>query len=114
MKVIPFDPSVSAIQELNVNLGELVCDFVFTWNGRAGSWFCDFRTTAGSNNSIRIVEKTPLLGSTNRTGLNGDFRVLKFDKLSGEPVTYDNFGSVWKLVYATNDEWLEYDNGLAT
>lgn len=114
MKIIPFDPTISSVQEFNVNLGELVCDFVFTWNIRAGAWFCDFKTTTGNNNSVRIVEKTPLLGVVNATGLNGDFRVLKFDKMSGNPITYDNFGSVWKLVYATNDEWQEYDDGVAT
>lgn len=114
MKIIPFDPKISAVQEFNVNLGQAVCDFVLTWNIRAGAWFCNFVTTNGRNNSVRLVENTPLLGRVNSTGLEGDFRVIKFDRTTEEGITYDNLGSKWKLVFGSNSEWKEYDNGLGT
>lgn len=105
MKIIPFSPKISSIQNFNVNLGELVCNFHILWNARAGSWFCDIETTTGKNCGMRLVENTPLLGATNRTGLKGDFRILKFNKLCSEPITYENFGSDWKLVFGTDKEW---------
>ena len=104
MKIIPFTPSVSSRQNFSVNLGELVCDFTFSWNQRVNAWFCDFVTTTGANYSVRLVEKSPLLGSVNRTGLKGDFRVLKFNNLTKESITYDNFGTDWKLVFLTDKE----------
>lgn len=104
MKIIPFTPSVSSRQNFSVNLGELVCDFTLSWNQRVDAWFCDFVTTTGANYSVRLVEKSPLLGSVNRTGLKGDFRVLKFNNLTKESITYDNFGTDWKLVFLTDKE----------
>lgn len=109
MKIIPFSPSISSRQVFNVNLGELVCEFRMAWNSRVNSWFCDFKTSTGENNSVRLVENSPLLGTLNGTGLSGDFRVLKFNKLCEDPITYDNLGSDWRLVFGTNDEWEKYD-----
>lgn len=109
MKIIPFSPSISSRQVFNVNLGELVCEFRMAWNSRVNSWFCDFKTSTGENNSVRLVEISPLLGTLNGTGLAGDFRVLKFNKLCEDPITYDNLGSDWRLVFGTNDEWENYD-----
>ena len=104
MKIIPFNPSVSSRQNFSVNLGELVCEFTVSWNQRVEAWYCDFETTTGANYSVRLVEDSPLLGNVNRTGLKGDFRVLKFNKLSKENITYDNLGTDWKLVYLTDGE----------
>ena len=109
MKIIPFSPSISSRQVFSVNLGDLVCEFRMAWNSRVESWFCDFKTSTGENNSVRLVENSSLLEGTNRTGLDGDFRVLKFNKLCEDPVTYDNFGSDWKLVFGTRSEWETYD-----
>lgn len=109
MKIIPFNPSDSSRQNFSVNLGELVCEFSVSWNSRCDSWFCDFRTSTGENNSVRLVENSSLLGSMNRTGLNGDFRVLKFNSLCTDPITYDNLGTDWRLVFGTRSEWEAYD-----
>ena len=113
MKVIPFSPSVSSRQVFSVNLGDLVCEFRIAWNSRVESWFCDFKTSTGENNSFRLVENSSLLEGTNRTGLKGDFRVLPFNKLGEDHITYDNFGSDWKLVFAETEEW-EVLDGLRT
>ena len=109
MKIIPFSPSISSRQLFSVNLGELVCEFRMTWNSRVNSWFCDFKTSTGENDSVRLVENSPLLGGSNKTGLAGDFRVLKFNKLCQDPVTYDNLGTDWRLVFGTHDEWEAFD-----
>ena len=109
MKIIPFDPSISARQTFNVNLGELVCEFHFHWNERVASWFCDFKTTTGENSTVRLVENRSLLGNNNVTGLPGDFRVLRMNRLETDGITYDNFGTSWRLVYGTDDEWETFD-----
>jgi hypothetical protein len=109
MKIIPFSPSISSRQNFSVNLGELVCEFTMAWNSRASAWFCDFKTSTGENDSVRLVENSSLLEGTNRTGLDGDFRVLKFNKLCNDPITYDNLGSDWRLVFATRSEWEVFD-----
>lgn len=109
MKVIPFDPSVSSIQSFNVNLGELVCDFLVSWNYRDGHWYSDFVTSYGANYSVKFVENSPLLGNANRTTLAGDFRILKMNRLAADRIAYDNFGSDWKLVYGTPEEWEKFD-----
>jgi hypothetical protein len=109
MKIIPFSPTISSRQNFSVNLGELVCEFTMAWNSRAGAWFCDFKTSTGENDSVRLVENSSLLKETNRTGLDGDFRVMKFNQLCNDPITYDNFGSDWRLVFGTHDEWEAFD-----
>ena len=112
MKIIPFTPSVSSKQNFSVNLGELVCDFTLSWNQRVEAWYCDFVTTTGANYSVRLVETSHLLGKVNRTGLKGDFRVIKFNRLGPDSITYDNLGTDWKLVFGTDDEWEEYGDGV--
>ena len=65
----------------------------------------DFKTSTGENDSVRLVENSDLLGDSNRTGLDGDFRVLKFNNLCNDPITYGNLGSDWRLVFGTKAEW---------
>lgn len=109
MKTIPFDPSISSVQSFNVNLGELVCDFLVSWNHRDGHWYSDFVTSYGANYSVKLVENSPLLGAANRTTLAGDFRILKMNRLAEDRISYDNFGSDWLLVYGTTEEWEKFD-----
>lgn len=109
MKIIPFNPSVSSRQNFSVNLGELVCEFTISWNQRVEAWYCDFETTAGANYSVRLVETSPLLEGVNKTGLDGDFRVLKFNSLGSEKITYENLGTDWKLVFLTAEEGRQID-----
>lgn len=109
MKIIPFSPSLSSRQKFIVNLGELVCEFSMSWNSRVEAWYCNFKTSSGENNSVRLVERSPLLGKTNRTGLDGDFRVLKANAMCKTGITYGNLGSDWNLVFGTRKEWEEFD-----
>ena len=109
MKLIPFYPSDSSRQEFSVNLGEQVCIFNVSWNGRAGAWFMDLKTSEGFINNVRLVETTSLLADNNGLGLGGNFRVLKTNKLTRESITYDNLGSDWTLTFATNEEWASFD-----
>lgn len=113
MKIVPFTPSISSIQSFSVNLGELVCDFTLSWNVRSERWFCDFSTSSGHNLSVKLVESSSLLGIKNRTGLDGDFRVILVNSSCVEGITYDNFGTDWVLVYGTNEEWREFDGLLS-
>lgn len=109
MKIIDFDPRISSRQRFNVNLGEQVVDFKFSWNTTVNAWFVDFATTEGYNNSVRLVENSGILHNKSRLGMDGDFRVLKFSRLCNEGITYDNFGTDWKMVFGTTEEWREFD-----
>lgn len=113
MKIIPFDSSISADQKFNVNLGEMVCEFNIRWNIRAQAWFCNFVTSTGSNNGVRIVENSNLLKNQNSLGVTGDFRAVRMTKSGVDFISYDNFGKEWSLVYGTQNEWLAYDKARA-
>ena len=113
MITIPVETSISSYFTQSVNLGEVMCSFRFLWNLRDERWYCDFSSSEGRNDGVRIVENTPLLGDRNRIGADGDFRVLKANKSAGDRITYDNFGKDYILVWATASEWEEYD-GLRT
>lgn len=114
MKLIAFDPSISSRQKFNSNLGQMVCDFTFHWNERAGAWFCDFSTSEGANLSVRLIEQDALLGKMNRTGLKGDFRILRRNRMAENRITYDNFGTDWIMIYGTYEEWEDYDGRIRT
>lgn len=109
MITIPVDTSKSSYFTQSVNIGDVVCTFRFLWNLRDGHWYCDFSSTEGSNLGVRIVEETPLLAQKSRIGADGDFRVLKSNKSSVKGITYENFGTDYILVWASTDEWEEYD-----
>lgn len=108
MKIIPFDPSISAYQEFSVNLGEFVCSFRFLWNERDGHWFVDFKSSLGSVLGVRIVEGSDLLWKNSGLGFDGNFRVLKTTKLAKE-LTYDSLGSDYSLVFGLDSEWEVFD-----
>lgn len=109
MKSIPFDPTLSANQTFTSNLGDATVRFTLQWNGRAGAWFCDFETSEGSSLGVMLAADHDLLDDPEETlGIDGNFRVLKFVAMA-DPLGYSNLGNDWKLVYATSDEWEEWD-----
>lgn len=109
MITIPIDTSRSSHFTLSVNLDEIVCNFRFLWNLRDECWYCDFSSSNGQNNGVRIVRETGLLGNRSNLGADGDFRVLKVNRTAKDHITYDNFGSDYILVWATSAEWEEFD-----
>lgn len=108
-KAIPFDPSLSANQSFSVNVGDAQVKFTVQWNGRAGAWFCDFATSDGELCGIRLDAGRDLLTDPDLLGLPGNFRLLQFTAMA-DAVGYANFGSDWRLVYATTEEWEAYDD----
>ena len=113
MVIIPIDTRQSSHIMMSVNLGEFTCRFRLLWNERDGYWYCDFQSSNGNNDGVRLVEETPLLGDKNRLGYDGDFRVLKAVKTAEDHISYENLGKDYSLVFATSAEWEEYD-GLRT
>lgn len=111
MIIIDFDPRVSADQYFSVDVGDDVANIHLRWNERDGHWFADISSSNGEVPSVRIIEKSPLLGQRGGSvKLGGDFRVLAFNRDS-EAITYDNLGSDWKIIFGTYQEWADYDNG---
>lgn len=111
MKIIPFNPSLSSRQSLSVNLGEAVINFYFEWNIRDSSWYVDLSNTETEILSVKILPNSNLLPINNKL-INGNFRVLNVKNSEYEIITYDNFGSVFQLMYGTNEEWSKIDGSL--
>lgn len=111
MKIIPFNPSLSSMQSLSVNLGEAVINFYFEWNIRDSSWYVDLSNTETEILSVKILPNSNLLPINNKL-INGNFRVLNVKNSEYEIITYDNFGSVFQLMYGTNEEWSKIDGSL--
>ncbi len=111
MKTIPFNPSLSSRQSLSVNVGETVINFYFEWNIRDSSWYVDLSNTETEIFSVKILPNSNLLPINNKL-INGNFRVFKVKNSEDEIITYDNFGSVFQLMYGTNEEWSKIDGGL--
>lgn len=111
MKIIPFNPSLSSRQSLSVNIGEAVINFYFEWNIRDSSWYVDLSNTETEILSVKMLPNSNLLPINNKL-INGNFRVLNVKNSEYEIITYDNFGSVFQLMYGTNEEWSEIDGSL--
>lgn len=111
MKIIPFNPSLSSRQSLSVNIGEAVINFYFVWNIRDASWYVDLSNTETEILSVKILPNSNLLPINNKL-INGNFRVFKVKNSEYEIITYDNFGSVFQLMYGTNEEWSKIDGSL--
>jgi hypothetical protein len=111
MKIIPFNPSLSSRQSLSVNIGEAVINFYFVWNIRDSSWYVDLSNTETEILSVKILPNSNLLPINNKL-INGNFRVLNVKNSEYEIITYDNFGSVFQLMYGTNEEWSKIDGSL--
>lgn len=111
MKIIPFNPSLSSRQSLSVNLGEAVINFYFEWNIRDSSWYVDLSNTETEILSVKMLPNSNLLPINNKL-INGNFRVLNVKNSEYEIITYDNFGSVFQLMYGTNEEWSKIDGSL--
>lgn len=111
MKIIPFNPSLSSRQSLSVNIGEAVINFYFEWNIRDSSWYVDLSNTEIEILSVKVLPNSNLLPINNKL-INGNFRVLNVKNSEYEIITYDNFGSVFQLMYGTNEEWSKIDGSL--
>ena len=111
MKIIPFNPSLSSRQSLSVNIGEAVINFYFEWNVRDSSWYVDLSNTETEILSVKMLPNSNLLPINNKL-INGNFRVFKVKNSEDEIITYDNFGSVFQLMYGTNEEWSKIDGSL--
>lgn len=111
MKIIPFNPSLSSRQSLSVNIGEAVINFYFEWNVRDSSWYVDLSNTETEVLSVKMLPNSNLLPINNNL-INGNFRIFKVKNSEDEIITYDNFGSVFQLMYGTNEEWSKIDGSL--
>lgn len=109
MIIVPIDTAQSSYITMSVNIGDAVVKFRLLWNQRDDSWYCDFKTSSGENDGIRLVPETPLLGPRNRLGVDGDFRVIKVVKTAPNDINYKNLGKDYNLVFATSAEWEEFD-----
>jgi hypothetical protein len=113
---IPVFQETSADFEQNVNLNQQLVNIRITYNIR-NSYFHITVTdvNGGVIRNVKIVPRWPLL-KQNRGQIvfDGDLLVLKADNSAVDDITYENFGTGWKLYFLTPSEvqkW-EEENGL--
>ena len=112
MRKIPFDPSLSADQQVTFTGAESPCVLRFVWNVYSSAWF----VTVGDDIQPRkIVPNFPLLFSmSSRSPIKGDFIAVKATTGAPETIGYDDLGSTWLFAYmsaAEREAW-SIANGL--
>lgn len=108
---IPINTKGKAYLTLSCNVGRNSVSFRLLWNERDGAWYCDFESSEGANNGVRLVVNSRLLRSKNHVSTGGDFVILKSEISSTESLGFKNLGDVYRLYYL-NQEDLETFKGL--
>lgn len=98
---IPFDPAVSADQEMNFIGAGVPVTIRLTWNVYSDAWFISIADIAPR----RVVPNLPLLrGVRDLAPVPGDFMVRRATSAAQSPIGYDALGASWVLVYMTAQE----------
>ena len=112
---IPVFQNSSADFTEEIELGGVVVTIRIVYNIR--NEFFHFRLTVGNDNicGLKCVVDFPLLFAHKAQvqGIDGDFIILNDDGTVSE-LTYDNFGSSYKLYYMTDSEFEDWktENGI--
>lgn len=115
---IPFDPSKSADQSLQVLIPELqVVELRLVWNTRTKSWDVQVSNTEGAElGFLRLLPNAPLLHEHRALSpIVGDIMALPLAEGSGKPLTdYDALGDSWGLFWLSPEDLAEWEaaNGL--
>lgn len=108
---IPIETNGGAYTTLSCNVGENSVSMRLLWNERDAHWYCDFESSDGKNNGVRLVENSLLLRNDNRVSPGGDFVILKQETSSDLKLGFDSLGNVFKM-YFLNSEDLQIFKGL--
>jgi len=114
---IPLFKESSADFQQNIDLNNVNYTIRLTYNVRVGYWFMTLSTENYTITSVKCTLEFPILWQhyALMPELSGDFFINQIEDLQNRPdLTYDNFGSVFKLFYYTPEEVLEWRsaNGL--
>lgn len=107
MILVPFNPALSADQELRMLLGDELAVLRITWNTACGFWYLSLSNAdaTAAVNGLKMVPGWPLFSVSKALApLAGDFMVLRMDDSVGDAVAYDDLGVRWGLYYLTDEE----------
>jgi len=104
---LPVFQTQSADFEYTIELDNINTLVRLTYNVRSGFWKMNLSVNGNTLYNIKLVKNFPLLKQNKALFpyLPGDFFVLKISDESEEDFNYDNFGTVWGLVYVTAAEY---------
>ena len=112
---LPVFQSTASIFFYTIVLGDARFIVKLMWNSRSENWHI---TVTDENtdviNGVKVVGNWPLLSSHRaQITMDGDLVVIPLIT-DPPPLTYDNLGTEWQLVYMTSDELAAWSltNGL--
>lgn len=107
MIAVPFDPTVSADQELRITLAQQPVVLRLYWNTLVEFWFLDVIGVDSSKSlrSLKLVPPLPLcMMSRALAPISGDFMLVRRDENAPQKLAYEDLGTRWALCYLTADE----------
>lgn len=111
MEIIKSYQNSSAQFTSTVNLEDKKCKISFEWNTRVEAFFITVDDNDGGLVSgVKAVENWPLLENHRGfIGLDGQLMILPYVP-QPSPLSYDNLGIEWDLVYLTPDEFKDWES----
>jgi hypothetical protein len=109
MLEIPVNPQISSDFTFTVILDLVECKFRLIWNTKTQYWMVNIYEEPDNNlifNGLKILPNYPFL-YTYGPSFSGEIICLKMGRDTEEEITYDNFGTGWKLFYFTAEEFSE-------
>ena len=110
MKIVPFDPNISADQEFDVQLGGIACRVRLTWNNFSEFWFLTITREGRGLTSLKCVPSWPLF-RTNRAfaPIPGDLVIMRGADFADDTILFEDLGSRWNLVYLDETELADWE-----
>ena len=111
MILVPFDPALSADQELRIMLGDELAVLRLTWNVSSSFWYLNVGNADNSKEltSMKVVPNWPLFSVAPAAApLSGNFVVLRLDEQAVSPVGYYDLGTHWGLYWMDDAEVLAW------
>lgn len=111
MLEIPIKP-ITGDLSFSISLENVYCSFRLMWNTKTEYWMVN--TYEEPYNDIRvhglkIIPNYPFL-HTYRPSFPGQIIPLKFGNDTIEEITFKNFGTDWRLIYLTAEEFAEWSS----
>lgn len=111
MILVPFEPALSADQELRIMLGDELAVLCLIWNVKAEFWYLDVGNADNSKEltSLKVVPGWPLFDvAAAAAPIAGNFMALRMDEQAGNSIGYYDLGARWGLYWMDDSEILAW------
>jgi hypothetical protein len=107
MLEIPVNPLISSDFSFTVSLENVFCKFRLMWNTKSQFWMVNTYEEPENGviiHGLKIIPNYPFL-FTYGPSFPGQLICLKVGNDTEEEITYNNFGTGWRLIYLDEDEF---------